>query len=142
MVSTHLKNMLVKLDHLPKVRGENSKNIWNHHLDDGFSESCWVTFGTYSNPLSVGTFEFMILFRLTSRCFPIGIHYDGYIYIQGNHKKSTKKNTGGISFNPSLKGNPRYGKNMIDFFLSQIISRSHPIPSIIHRTSVLTYMNR
>ena len=24
---THLKNMLVKLDHLPKDRGENSKNI-------------------------------------------------------------------------------------------------------------------
>ena len=26
---THLKNMLVKLDHFPKDRGENSKNIWN-----------------------------------------------------------------------------------------------------------------
>ena len=26
-VSTHLKNMLVKLDHFPKFRGENTKNI-------------------------------------------------------------------------------------------------------------------
>ena len=28
--TTHLKNMLVKLDHFPNFRGENSKNIWNH----------------------------------------------------------------------------------------------------------------
>ena len=27
---THLKNMLVKLDHFPNFRGENSENIWNH----------------------------------------------------------------------------------------------------------------
>ena len=26
------KILLVKLDHFPKVQGENSKNIWNHHL--------------------------------------------------------------------------------------------------------------
>ncbi len=26
--------MLVKLDHFPKFRGENSKNIWNHQLDN------------------------------------------------------------------------------------------------------------
>ncbi len=32
--TTHSKNMLVKLDHLPKDRGENSKNIWNHHADE------------------------------------------------------------------------------------------------------------
>ncbi len=25
---THLKNMIVKLDHLSRDRGENSKNIW------------------------------------------------------------------------------------------------------------------
>ena len=29
---THLKNMLVKLDHLRRDRGEHLKNIWNHHL--------------------------------------------------------------------------------------------------------------
>ena len=29
--TTHLKNMLVKLDHFPRDRGENKKN-WNHHL--------------------------------------------------------------------------------------------------------------
>ena len=27
---THLKNILVNLDHFPKVRGENKKQIWNH----------------------------------------------------------------------------------------------------------------
>ena len=32
MVSTHLKNMLVKLDDFPRDRGDNSKNVWNHHL--------------------------------------------------------------------------------------------------------------
>ena len=32
VVSTHLKNMLVKLDYFPKFRGENKKN-WNHHLE-------------------------------------------------------------------------------------------------------------
>ena len=26
--TTHLKNMLVKLDHLPRDRSENSKNLW------------------------------------------------------------------------------------------------------------------
>ena len=30
-VSTHFKNMLVKLDHFPKVQGK-IQNIWNHHL--------------------------------------------------------------------------------------------------------------
>ena len=30
--TTHLKNMLVKWDIFPKVRGENSKNVSNHHL--------------------------------------------------------------------------------------------------------------
>ena len=30
---TPLKNMLVTLDHFPKFQGENSKNIWNHHLE-------------------------------------------------------------------------------------------------------------
>ena len=29
---THLKNMLVKLDHFPRDRGEKKKN-WNHHPD-------------------------------------------------------------------------------------------------------------
>ena len=29
---THLKNMLVKMDHFPRDWGEN-KNVWNHHLD-------------------------------------------------------------------------------------------------------------
>ena len=32
-VSTHLKNMIVKMDHFPKDRVENSKNLWNHHLE-------------------------------------------------------------------------------------------------------------
>ena len=31
---THLKHMVVNLDHFPKDRGENSKNDWNHHLVD------------------------------------------------------------------------------------------------------------
>ena len=35
--TTQLKNMLVKLDHFPKDRGEN-KNIWNHHLDWRFHQ--------------------------------------------------------------------------------------------------------
>ena len=31
--ATHLKNMLVKIWFIfPKFRGENSKNVWNHHL--------------------------------------------------------------------------------------------------------------
>ena len=29
--TTHLKNMLVKLEIFLKFRGENGKNIWNHH---------------------------------------------------------------------------------------------------------------
>ena len=29
---THLKNMLVKLDHFPRDRGE-KKRVWNHHLE-------------------------------------------------------------------------------------------------------------
>ena len=32
LVATQLKNMLVKLDHFPKV-GIKIKNIWNHHLE-------------------------------------------------------------------------------------------------------------
>ena len=32
VVSTHLKNMLVKLDHFPRDRGENKKYLVNHHL--------------------------------------------------------------------------------------------------------------
>ena len=37
---THLKNMLVKLEIFPNFRGENAKNIWNHHLDNiGFTVS-------------------------------------------------------------------------------------------------------
>ena len=32
MVSAHLKNMLVKLDHFPKKWVK--KNVWNHHLED------------------------------------------------------------------------------------------------------------
>ena len=35
--STHLKNMLVKLDSFLQVRGENKKNMWNHHL-----VNCWL----------------------------------------------------------------------------------------------------
>jgi len=31
---THLKNMLVKLDHFPKVRGENKKRLSCHHLEN------------------------------------------------------------------------------------------------------------
>ena len=30
--TTHLNNMLVKLDHFPGFRGENKKNVWNHQL--------------------------------------------------------------------------------------------------------------
>ena len=30
--STHLRNMLVKMDHFPKVRGENKKYLSCHHL--------------------------------------------------------------------------------------------------------------
>ena len=33
MVSTHLKNMIVKLEIFPNFRGDHKKNIWNHHLD-------------------------------------------------------------------------------------------------------------
>ena len=29
---THLKNMLVQLDHLPRVRGEHKKSLSCHHL--------------------------------------------------------------------------------------------------------------
>ena len=36
--TTHLKNKLVKLDHLPRDRGENSKNIW--------VATTWATFKT------------------------------------------------------------------------------------------------
>ena len=32
VVSTHLKNMLVKLDHVPKFRDENDKYMSCHHL--------------------------------------------------------------------------------------------------------------
>ena len=32
VVSTHLKNMLVKLDHFPRDRGENTKDLSCHHL--------------------------------------------------------------------------------------------------------------
>ena len=32
MVSTHMKNVLVKLDHLHMDRGDNEKHIPNHHL--------------------------------------------------------------------------------------------------------------
>ena len=31
VVSTHLKNMLVKLEIFPNFRGENGENMWNHH---------------------------------------------------------------------------------------------------------------
>ena len=34
VVSTHLKNMLVQLDHLPRDRGKNIKHEWNRHLED------------------------------------------------------------------------------------------------------------
>ena len=30
---THLKNMIVKLDHI-QFEGVEIKNIWNHHLDE------------------------------------------------------------------------------------------------------------
>ena len=33
---THLKTMLVKLDHFPKFSGRKQK-VWNHHLEDGLS---------------------------------------------------------------------------------------------------------
>ena len=33
MVSTHLKNMLVKFHHFPKYVGVKIQNIWNQHLD-------------------------------------------------------------------------------------------------------------
>ena len=36
VVSTHLKNIIVKLAIFPKFRDENSQNIWNHQLDKGF----------------------------------------------------------------------------------------------------------
>ena len=29
---THVENMLVKLDHFPRDRGENKKKVSNHHL--------------------------------------------------------------------------------------------------------------
>ena len=31
VISTHLKNMLVKMGIFPNFRDENSKDIWNHH---------------------------------------------------------------------------------------------------------------
>ena len=39
MVPTHLKDMIVKLDHLPPGRDENFKNLWNHHLVDVWKKS-------------------------------------------------------------------------------------------------------
>ena len=30
---TQLKNMIVKLDHVPKDQGENKQNVWNHYQD-------------------------------------------------------------------------------------------------------------
>ena len=39
---THLKNMLVKMGIFPKVRGENSKNISNHHLDKNSSKHIYL----------------------------------------------------------------------------------------------------
>ena len=40
--TTQLKNMLVKLDHLPQPnRGENKKYVWNHHLVINY---CTITF--------------------------------------------------------------------------------------------------
>ena len=40
VVSTHLKTMLVKLDHFLKERGENI-NVWNQHLDS--TVGCFVS---------------------------------------------------------------------------------------------------
>ena len=34
MVEPPIWNILVKLDHFPRDRGENSKNIWNQHLEN------------------------------------------------------------------------------------------------------------
>ena len=34
VASTRLKNMLVKLDHLPRDRGENNKYLSCHHLEN------------------------------------------------------------------------------------------------------------
>ena len=31
--TTHLKNMLIELDHFPNFRTEHKKYVWNHHLE-------------------------------------------------------------------------------------------------------------
>ena len=43
VVSTHLKNMF-KLDHFPKDRAENSKNLWNHWIENKFESAADVFF--------------------------------------------------------------------------------------------------
>ena len=44
---THLKNMLVKLDHFPKDRGETDPKNWNRHLAyclrEKFQVPCYFT---------------------------------------------------------------------------------------------------
>ena len=47
--TTHFKNMLVKLDHFLKDRGENSKNDWNHHLESRIWLTAMATIGRNGN---------------------------------------------------------------------------------------------
>ena len=43
VVSTHLKNLLVKLDHFPRDRDENKKSLSCHHpVVRSFLEACFL----------------------------------------------------------------------------------------------------
>ena len=42
---TQLKNMIVKLDHVPKDQGENKQNVWNHHQDYDILHQDYDKFG-------------------------------------------------------------------------------------------------
>ncbi len=51
--TTHLKNMLVKLDDLPRDRGENLKNVWKH-LQPFVGHTRWAIFENTTNRWSFG----------------------------------------------------------------------------------------
>ena len=60
---THLKNMLVKLDHFPKFRDENKQYLSCHHLGF-FSESLSYIISSYKSSYSVFYYDdhMMILY--------------------------------------------------------------------------------
>ena len=85
---THLKKILVKLDHFPKDRDEN-KNIWNHHLY--ISIYSWLR-QVYLDSLTYQTFRIDASNSFHWLSVPISefllflIHFQTIIYLKTNVK--------------------------------------------------------